>query len=202
LSRISLNDLTHASSLLCCFFVTGALLAFFLYPDIGYLFVVSPIACFGVIYFLNQINTKDIDHNAARGLTTEVSTGNSNKKKLDKQASSEYLPPSSSNNSISTSTQKGALTHKPSFVLGIGGAESHQSRSGLKAETPLQVLRDPTLLVFLFIVFLFHTANGTVLPLVMQTLAIGNGGSGILMSGLCIIVAQVSVLETWHLVGD
>ena len=169
--------------------------AFALYPNIGYLFVVSPIACLGVMFFLNRINAKDIDHAAARGLTSEVHIS-SNKKKTDKQSSQDlYVPPSSSN-SVGTgggaSTTTKPLANKPSFIFGVGKDTPDVTGSGLKAETPLQVLRDPTLLVFLAIVFLFHTANGTVLPLVMQTLAIGNGRSGILMSGLCIIVAQVS----------
>lgn len=169
--------------------LTGSLIAYVNYPSIGYLFVVSPIACVGVIYHLNRINSKDIDHEAARGLTTEASVGK-------KDSNGDYLPPSSSN-SVGTSGTAKNLNNKPSFVFGLGrGAPDAQPDStatdlSLKAETPLQVLRDPTLLVFLAIVFLFHTSNGTVLPLVMQTLAIGSGGSGILMSGLCIIVAQV-----------
>ena len=144
-----------------------------------------------MIFFLNQIDARAIDHAAARGLTAETSDG---KKKTEKQAGQEYTPPSSGN-SIGTAgtSKKDGLANKPSFVLGINSAQSNSNKSGLKPETPLQVLRDPTLLVFLAIVFLFNTANGTVLPLVMQTLAIGNGKSGILMSGLCIIVAQVRV---------
>ena len=169
--------------------LTGSLIAFANYPSIGYLFIVSPIACVGVIFFLSQINAKDIDHEAARGLTAEVSAS-----KKDKGG--DYLPPSSSNSVGTAGTaSKNALNNKPSFIFGMGkGAADSQleaTTTELRAETPLQILRDPTLLVFLAIVFLFHTANGTVLPLVMQTLAIGNGRSGILMSGLCIIVAQV-----------
>ena len=50
--------------------------------------------------------------------------------------------------------------------------------------------------------FLFHTSNGTVLPLVMQTLAIGEGRVGILMSGLCIIVAQIFMVGSAKVCGD
>jgi MFS family permease len=57
-------------------------------------------------------------------------------------------------------------------------------------------------LTFIVIVFLFHTANGTVLPLVMQTLAIDSGRTGILMSGLCIIVAQIFMVITAKICGD
>jgi len=163
--------------------LTGSLIAFSIYPDIGYLFVVSPIACLGVLYFLKQINAKDIDHEAARGLTTDVKDTSSEK------ANGDYFPPSSSASVNTTGTKN--LNHKPSFSLGFGKTNADDDSTTLHAESPLQVLRDPTLLVFLVIVFLFHTANGTVLPLVMQTLAIGSGRSGILMAGLCIIVAQV-----------
>jgi len=52
------------------------------------------------------------------------------------------------------------------------------------------------------IIFLFHMSNGTVLPLVMQTLAIGEGGTGILLSGLCIIVAQIFMVCCAKICGD
>jgi len=195
-TAVSMNEMmNHLGTAIIV--LTGSLTAFSLYPDIGFLFVVSPIACVGVIFFLNQINTKDIDHAAARGLTPEASPGG--KKKSEKELGSDYAPPSSGM-SVGTSKKDG-LSNKPSFVLGMNGAQSHESRAGLQPETPLQVLRDPTLLVFLAIVFLFHTANGTVLPLVMQTLAIGNGRSGILMSGLCIIVAQIFMVMSAKICG-
>ena len=71
-----------------------------------------------------------------------------------------------------------------------------------QAETPLQVLCDPVLLTFLLVVFLFQTASVTVLPLVMQTIAIGNGGTGMLMSGLCILVAQMFVVVSAEICGE
>ena len=43
--------------------------------------------------------------------------------------------------------------------------------------------------------------SGTVLPLVMQTLAIGSGREGILLSGLCIIVAQVFMVVSAKVCG-
>jgi MFS family permease len=70
------------------------------------------------------------------------------------------------------------------------------------ASSPLALLKDMTLLTFIIIVFLFHTSNGTVLPLVMQTLAIGEGRIGILMSGLCIIVAQIFMVGSAKVCGD
>merc|ERR1739848_371086 len=50
--------------------LAGSLIAYFRYPDIGVLFVVSPIACAGVVLFLLRINPADIDHAAARGLAS------------------------------------------------------------------------------------------------------------------------------------
>lgn len=194
-SAVSMNEMMNhlGTSILV---LTGSITAFSLYPNIGFLFVVSPIACLGVIFFLNQIDAKAIDHAAARGLTNEA--GGPSKPKED------YTPPPDSNNSIGTAgtSKKELLTNKPSFIFGANGAQSHANRNGLQPETPLQVLRDPTLLTFLAIVFLFHTANGTVLPLVMQTLALGSGRSGILMSGLCIIVAQIFMVMSAKICGN
>ena len=86
----------------------------------------------------------------------------------------------------------GPIKNMPSFNMNtVAGSTVTGQPSSLKADSPLRVLRDPILLTFIMVCFLFHTSNGTVLPLVMQTLAIGNGSSGILMSGLCITIAQI-----------
>jgi Major Facilitator Superfamily len=166
--------------------LSGSLIAYAMYPSIGILFIVSPIACAGVLWFLNQIRAGDIDHAAARGLTLEASTDKSS----DGAA---YQPPGK--------ILKDNIQTNPSFVLGFGGGDNSTGDGVMKADTPLRVLRDPTLLIFVFIVFLFHTANGTVLPLVMQSLAIGNGRSGILLSGLCIIVAQIFMVMSAKICG-
>jgi hypothetical protein len=141
--------------------LTGSLIAFALYPNIGLLFIVSPIACVGFLYFLNNIKSTDIDHAAARGLKSEANS----EEPLDVANQSEPL----------------------------SGEEN--------AVSPLQLLTDPLLLLFIVVCFLFHTSNGTVLPLVMQTLAIGNGRSGILMSGLCIVIAQVLMVASAKVCG-
>mmetsp|Transcript_19331 Transcript_19331/g.53762 ORF Transcript_19331/g.53762 Transcript_19331/m.53762 type:complete len:518 (-) Transcript_19331:191-1744(-) len=169
--------------------LTGSLIAFFLFPDVGYLFVVSPIACIGFLYFLNRIPPGDIDHDAARGLTKETS---------DDKPQGEYVPPAAS------SPSKDNLRHKPSFSLGLEDSNTQSAKQDDQphAETPLQVLRDPILIIFIFVCFLFHTSNGTVLPLVMQTLAIGNGREGVLMSGLCITIAQVTMVLSAKVCGD
>lgn len=160
----------------------GSLLAFALYPNIGPLFVVSPIACAGVIFYLSRINPDDIDHDEARGLKKESD---------DAVAKSTYVPPA---------------------VEGAEGAEGAESETTTPAsvsiteephaETISTVLRDPILLLFTLICFLFHTANGCVLPLTMQSLALEGGSSGILMSGLCIIVAQVVMVGSAKVCGD
>ncbi len=164
--------------------LSGSLIAYAMYPSIGILFIVSPLACIGVLWFLQKIRPEDIDHAAARGLTLEASA--------DKPSDSPpYIPHGK--------LPKADIQTNPSFILGFGGDAS--STDGLKADTPLRVLRDPTLLTFVLIVFLFHTSNGTVLPLVMQSLAIGNGRSGILLSGLCIIVAQIFMVMSAKICG-
>ena len=139
----------------------GSLIAFALYPNIGLLFIVSPIACVGFLFFLNRIKSTDIDHAAARGLKLE------------------------------------AHSQDPSDIPGAPETFSGDEN----AVSPFQLLTDPLLLLFVVVCFLFHTANGTVLPLVMQTLAIGNGRSGILMSGLCIVVAQVLMVASAKVCG-
>jgi len=142
--------------------LAGSLIAFALSPNIGPLFIVSPIACMGFLFFLNRISSDDIDHLAARGLKLE------------------------------------AHSEDPGDLVGgmasLSGDESSVS--------PMKLMTDPLLLVFIVVCFLFHTANGTILPLVMQTLAVGNGGSGILMSGLCIVIAQVLMVASAKICGS
>ena len=159
----------HACPLYVDIQLTGSLTAFFMYPDIGLLFVVSPIACAGVLIFLSKIKPEDIDHDAARGLTaTPTPDGEYN------------------------------LTGED----GTAALQDNDCNSDNRAVSALSLLSDKTLLTFTIIVFLFHTSNGTVLPLVMQTLAIGEGRSGILMSGLCIIVAQIFMVGSAKVCGD
>ena len=173
-AQVSINEMmNHLGTAIIV--VIGSLTAYALYPNIGMLFTVSPIACAGFLYWINQIKPGDIDHNAARGLTTETTDDSAQPIK--------------------------DINDKPSFALGMGGG-SDTSTDSLKANTPLQVLRDPILLIFILVCFLFHTSNGTVLPLVMQTLAIGNGGTGVLMSGLCITIAQVFMVMSAKICGD
>ena len=178
--------------------LVGSVLGYLLYPNLGMLFVVSPIACAGFLFFMQKIPVEDIDHAAARGLATKTKETSKN----------QYSPPSpgEEDTTKTPTTEKKKFRTQPSFNFGwdqMTGSVFSASGSA-KADTPLKVLRDPVLLTFILICFLFHTANGTVLPLVMQTLALGNDGSGmgILMSGLCIIVAQVLMVVSARVCGE
>mmetsp|Transcript_13633 Transcript_13633/g.19496 ORF Transcript_13633/g.19496 Transcript_13633/m.19496 type:complete len:492 (+) Transcript_13633:195-1670(+) len=175
-AQVSQNEMMHHLGT-AIIVLTASLLAFVIYPNVGFLFIVSPIACIGVIYYLKLIDAEDIDHREARGLPP--------KKHVPKVVSFDVAhTPQSVEDSI---------IRKPSFNFGFGTSFSHDGTESCssRANTPLQILKDPQLMVFLLICFSFQLANGTVLPLVMQTLAVGNGRTGILMSGLCIAIAQV-----------
>jgi len=187
-SQVSVNEMmNHLGTAILV--LGGSILAFILYPNIGILFVVSPIACILFVYFLNKIKPGDIDHDAARGLKTEA--------KGDETSS--YVPPGGMEGSIASSKKQ--LKNKPSFIFGFGEQQAETAIGAPKADSPLQILRDPTLLLFIAICFLFHTSNGTILPLVMQTLAIGNGSVGMLMSGLCITIAQIVMVFAAKICG-
>lgn len=175
--------------------LAGSLLGVFLYPDLAMLFVVSPIACAGVIFFLSRINPDDIDHNEARGLITE-----SEHPAGVVVVPDNYNPPDQ-DMVDGIQKPKEPIKNQPSFNMGTVAGSSIAAQPALKADSPFRVLRDPVLLTFIMIVFLFHTSNGTVLPLVMQTLALGSGREGILLSGLCIIVAQICMVISAKVCG-
>merc|ERR1719203_620726 len=72
-NQVSRNEMMNHFGTACIVLV-GSLLAYALYPDnMSYLFIISPIACAGVVLFLARIKPGDIDHNAARGLVTNAS---------------------------------------------------------------------------------------------------------------------------------
>jgi len=99
--------------------------------------------------------------------------------------------------------QKKNIQTKPSFNFGWGeGSVDHGAADTPVADTPLHMIRDPVLVTFTLICFLFHMANGCVLPLVMQSLALEGGRSSMLLSGLCIIVAQVCMVVSAKICGD
>jgi len=85
--------------------------------------------------------------------------------------------------------------------------EKMLSEKRRRALTPLSVLINPTLMLFTLIVFLFHLSNSAILPLVMQTLAVSDGyednfREGLLMSGLCIIIAQIFMAGFAKICGE
>lgn len=198
--QVSCNEMmNHFGTAIIIFF--GSFLSFALYPNIGLLFIVSPIACCGALFFLKQIRTEDIDHNAARGLNISLDVVPGINKNIDRSSLMGiqcYQPPK-------LDGVKDYIISKPSFAFGTmeeTTITNASNRLKFEADTPLKVLRDPNLLMFVFIVFTFHLSNGTILPLVMQTLAIENGRNGIVMSGLCIIIAQVLMVISAKVCGD
>lgn len=184
--QVSVNEMmNHLGTAIIV--LVGSLVGYYMYPSLGLLFLVSPIACLGALISLQSIPKQDIDHAAARGLesTTEQQVS----------ANSDYIPPPAGDDSkasVGDSSTGSADDSSDVMKLGIEP----------QAESPWTVLRDPILLVFILAVFLFHMSNGTVLPLVMQTLALGGGGGGILMSGLCIIVAQLFMVASARTCGE
>ena len=52
----------------------GTITAYFLYPSVGPLFVVSPLFCLGLVYFARRIKPEQIDTDAARALNERSST--------------------------------------------------------------------------------------------------------------------------------
>jgi len=57
-------------------------------------------------------------------------------------------------------------------------------------------------MMFTAIIFFFNLANSSVLPLVMQSLALEDPQSGILLSGLCILIAQAVMSYFAKICGD
>jgi hypothetical protein len=235
----------------------GSMISYLLYPNIGALFVVSPLAMIGVYYNMLRIKPTHVDRDAARALIIESPTmteyehletknsvahvpmdhdddddtdeGNDGSSELSRPEEQYYEPPVNvpdtrepknnivhvTNNMLLESAQKpgesASLSENettkvnqqrlrtreessmPSFNLGWG-SQSQQSESSKtvppRARTPWAVLRDPTLVTFTLVLFTFHLSNSSVLPLVMQSLTIEDERSGILLSGMCILIGQ------------
>mmetsp|Transcript_8325 Transcript_8325/g.9243 ORF Transcript_8325/g.9243 Transcript_8325/m.9243 type:complete len:642 (+) Transcript_8325:255-2180(+) len=102
--------------------------------------------------------------------------------------------------------RKNTATSVPSFRFGWGSLSLSQDSSSSqkipRARTPLAVLLDPTLVLFTLVVFCFHVANSSVLPLVMQSLAVEDAQTGILLSGSCILVGQGFMAWFAKICGD
>jgi MFS family permease len=140
-SQVSTNEMmNHLGTAIIV--LTGSIVGVILYPDLGFLFIVSPIACFGFLYFLNRIQLSDIDHAEARGLTSTT-------KKNEPPSVEPYNPPNETNK---------VKQDQPSFNFGWknGGDSTTIPSSGeAKAESPLRVLRDPILLTLYVYIYIF-----------------------------------------------
>lgn len=71
-----------------------------------------------------------------------------------------------------------------------------------EAINPIVAVLNRELLMFCGIVFGFHLSNSAVLPLVMQSVQLEDPQSGVLLSGLCILVAQSVMMVMSKIVGD
>jgi MFS family permease len=263
----------------------GSLIAYFLYPNIGALFVVSPLSAIGLYYHLHRIKPTHVNRDAARCLIIESPTmeeyehldeaadwdmgaesdesestpaGSDFFSETPADTPSMYIPPHELADSLmppskirprksersfvvltpaidedrvsdhpdrqrhlapSKPGKVRSYGSQPSFHFGWKGRresskvdvaaeaaleaeEKQQNQHPLKARTPGSVLRDPTLGIFSLIVFFFHLANSSVLPLVMQSLSLQDPQAGILLSGLCILIAQCFMAFFAKLCGD
>jgi MFS family permease len=272
----------------------GSLIAYVLYPNIGALFIVSPLATIGVYYNLVRIKPTHVDRDAARCLIIESPTmtgyehldgqgsvdefqdmedesdGSDNSRSSPGdgdifsdqkgESASLYVPPDAVDKILSSSGTSGPRSRHenptgsslrtdesrhggeflliekkiqpepvhpenfardwsnpsnahvrsyasgPSFNFGWGGGReelrSVEPPKPRRARTPLAVLLDPTLVTFTLVVFFFHLANSSVLPLVMQSLALQDPQAGILLSGLCILIGQAFMSYFAKICGD
>lgn len=134
---------------------------------------------------MSQIRPGDIDHDAARGLLDSSKTTGE---------------PAGEDSPLNPNTQQ----TQPSYTSGSDTESNNVSNeeNSQEADSPWQIMRDPTLVIFVTIIFFFHLANATVLPLVMQTLAVADGRTGILLSAMCIIIAQAFMVGSAKICGD
>jgi len=67
-----------------------------------------------------------------------------------------------------------------------------------------KMLRDPKLIILSVILFLFNLSNSTILTLVMRTLSVKSpsGRQGLLLSSLCICIAQLNMFFAAKYCGD
>lgn len=229
----------------------ATLIAYFLYPNIGLLFFVSPCACSGFVYYLLKIKPTDVDRDAARGLIiksptmTEYETMDEQNDVAEVMALAEieeqggvlihdpsdcesdisnavldYVPPqvdaeagcilddpNEIDDTIPEVDRNGNRTTSFSDPFGLGyaygkGKSGWESFKQRRVETPLAFLMDRNLVIFTVICFFFHLANSSVLPLVMQSLSYDDPQRGLLMSGLCIMIAQSFMTPFAKISGD
>mmetsp|Transcript_26847 Transcript_26847/g.61809 ORF Transcript_26847/g.61809 Transcript_26847/m.61809 type:complete len:626 (-) Transcript_26847:481-2358(-) len=285
--------------------LSSGMVAYYVYPNVGFLFLVAPAPCLCALYQLSKIRPGQIDHYAARGLvvtaTPSFAYNNTNtlssddKDSLnsntiideygvttifyhdglistsdcDSESENEYdnnidndlpreiditrksqndlisstvavapysfndapLRPQTTTPTVPESTQpkfpspppkrpaKKSISFRNINVNGISidghvkwlGERVDQVREHMskKRKWPhkrptFKMLRDPTLLILSFILFLFNLANSTILPLVMKTLSVksSSGRQGIFLSSMCICIAQLSMFGAAKYCGD
>ena len=218
----------------------ASLIAYFMYPNMGLLFITSPLACIGFIYHILRIKPADVNLDAASSLIlksptmTEYETMDEQQEIAEMMSQAEgtdhggvlfdesqsemddefpkYNPPTEDNmeeeNVIAIeSTLKSEGTFSPSNInianeILKKGKTSWSDFKQRRAESPFAVLIDRNLVCFTVIFFLFHLANSAILPLVMQSLAFDDTRQHLLMSGLCIMIAQTFMMFFAKISGD
>jgi len=270
----------------------ASLMAYFLYPNIGLLFWVSPLFCFGLMYYIRRIRPEHINTDAARALIitsptmTEYEHMDEEKEVIRElmehhRHQAGYVPPGSDATGGAGGRQPVTDTPVPTSIggenvdpmlsfassmghtwddLGEAGEDNdveddedcgdrfddesasigplapdpcggngdtigpsrrsggdfgfRQTHTAIRRRmrrasvqirrklSPLEALLNPQLLTFSVIVFLFHLSNSVSLPLVMQSIALDDPQSGILLSGLCIVIAQSCMMPFAKLCGD
>ena len=271
----------------------GSLLAYFLYPSVGPLFVVSPLFCVFLVYYIRRIKPEQIDTDAARALIEHSSTmdeyevadatGEALWKALQEKrmaeannvemshsgtggvgdcitlggsfgtpntSPTEYVPPSAED--LETPVASSAFDFRPrsyneprrrsiqpeidwdetpqaynlskrqmdgtpdadNTTLGVSQtpalgfratASEHiieASEAIREAINPIVAIFSRDVLMFCGIVFGFHLSNSAVLPLVMRQVQLYDAQSSVLLSGLCILLAQSIMMIMSKLVGD
>ena len=238
----------------------GSLIAYFRYPHIGHLFIVSPLAAIGMFYNLRRIKPNQVNKDAARALIvvsptmTEyeqmddekdalriASSSNHNENESDNfgdlrnsecggSSASNYIPPdivadehdteskaspiplsdpdTSQRQQDSSAVQNNPMDsphHSNGSFSSFGFRWSKMGKPNdghRRAQSPFAAVMDPSLITFSLVVFSFHLANSSVLPLVMQSIKLEDPQAGILLSGLCILIAQAFMSFFAKLCGD
>lgn len=268
----------------------GSLLAYFLYPSVGPLFVVSPLFCVGLIYYIRRVKPEQIDADAARALIEHSSTmdeyaladatGEALWKALQEKRMAEtnnveitrggladcitlggsfrtpnttpreYVPPSTDDMETPVASsafefgprsyneprrrsiepeidwdetpqaynlskrQKNDSPDGDNTTLGVSQTPAlgfhataserifEASEAIREAINPIVAIFSKDVLLFCGIVFGFHLSNSAVLPLVMRQVQLYDAQSSVLLSGLCILLAQSLMMIMSKLVGD
>jgi len=127
--------------------------------------------------------------------------------------SSDYCPPEAylgqtmnqddKTNKPSNQTLASRLFEKgPSMIFDLPSKGRNEWKNFKQTRADLAVLLDRNLILFTLIFFLFNLSNSAILPLVMQSLAFDDMRQQLLMSGLCIMIAQTFMMFFAKISGD